>query len=147
MLLCSKSYRKQCPLDAGPVEVLEKPHFSQPLTTSRRSDWLSVTSPDHPNQCPAQMSPFTGSRAQVSESKAPLSQSSLGRERDGFCDKSAGDGRKPVGGEAEETTQSRASRLCRGEAETQAEEGSAGPHRMRRRGRGSHLHGKRPEHA
>ena len=50
-------------------------------------------------------------------------------EIDGFCDKSAGDGRKPVGGEAGEATQSWASRLCRGEAETQAEEGSAGPHR------------------
>ena len=53
------------------------------------------------------------------------------RERRIF-DKSADDGRKPVGGEAEETTQSWASRLRRGEAIMQAEAFSAGPRRVAR---------------
>ena len=67
----------------------------------------------------------------VGRTKPSLSQNSkLLREKgDGFW-KSDHDGRKPVGGEAEETTQRWASRLCRGEAETQAEVGSAGPRRV-----------------
>ena len=59
----------------------------------------------------------------------------------------AGDGRKPVGGGAEETKRSWASRLCRGEAETQAEEGTAGPHREPDEEARPHLHGKHPKHA
>ena len=50
------------------------------------------------------------------------------RERGGFA-KSDHDGRKPVGGEDEETTQRWTPRLCRGEAEAQAEAGSAGQRR------------------
>ena len=59
-------------------------------------------------------------------------------------------GRKPAGREAMEQALSRASRKGRGEAETQTEEGSAGPRRaagQARRGRGPKLHGKRPKHA
>ena len=47
-----------------------------------------------------------------------------------ICRKSSHNARKPTEGEAGEHTLSRASRVGRGEAETQAEEGPAGPRRV-----------------